>query len=196
LLACYLLFTVYSALSVVRGLQFLVSLHSHGGCGLRLGDIPTRQSAHCCCGLTSVPQPLLNESLLSMSVHANKLPSNVANDLSPTALPKNHFPLFSLFCPLSTGSLHFRESPWRPHSLTMKRYIVQEWVFLFFFGLPILTGVGQRFVLGEIIKVSAIDVPTLVDFIRTHQIEPNWMLMQLPGGWYRPEQTVNPGTEF
>ncbi|KAI1173765.1 hypothetical protein F4777DRAFT_424627 [Nemania sp. FL0916] len=40
----------------------------------------------------------------------------------------------------------------------------------------------KRFVLGEIIKVSAIDVPTLVDFIRAHKVEPNWMLMQLPGG--------------
>ncbi|KAI0455515.1 hypothetical protein F5B21DRAFT_513996 [Xylaria acuta] len=40
----------------------------------------------------------------------------------------------------------------------------------------------KRFVLGEIIKVSAIDVPTLVDFIKAHKVEPNWMLMQLPGG--------------
>ncbi|KAI1754302.1 hypothetical protein F4782DRAFT_528735 [Xylaria castorea] len=40
----------------------------------------------------------------------------------------------------------------------------------------------KRFVLGEIIKVSAINVPTLVDFIKAHKVEPNWMLMQLPGG--------------
>ncbi|KAI2642598.1 hypothetical protein GGS21DRAFT_181006 [Xylaria nigripes] len=40
----------------------------------------------------------------------------------------------------------------------------------------------KRFVLGEIIKVSAIDVPTLVDFIKAHKVQPNWMLMQLPGG--------------
>ncbi|KAI1202521.1 hypothetical protein F5X97DRAFT_319205 [Nemania serpens] len=40
----------------------------------------------------------------------------------------------------------------------------------------------KRFVLGEIIKVSAIDVPTLVEFIKAHRVEPNWMLMQLPGG--------------
>ncbi|KAI1808560.1 hypothetical protein F4811DRAFT_246438 [Daldinia bambusicola] len=40
----------------------------------------------------------------------------------------------------------------------------------------------KRFVLGEIIKVSTIDVSTLVDFIKAHQVEPNWMSMQLPGG--------------
>ncbi|KAI0180306.1 hypothetical protein GGR52DRAFT_237771 [Hypoxylon sp. FL1284] len=40
----------------------------------------------------------------------------------------------------------------------------------------------KRFVLGEMIKVSTIDVSTLVDFIRAHQVEPNWMSMQLPGG--------------
>ncbi|CAJ2507018.1 Uu.00g082040.m01.CDS01 [Anthostomella pinea] len=40
----------------------------------------------------------------------------------------------------------------------------------------------KRFVLGEMIKVSTIDVTTLIDFIRAHQIEPNWMSMQLPGG--------------
>ncbi|KAI1815293.1 hypothetical protein GGS20DRAFT_584655 [Poronia punctata] len=40
----------------------------------------------------------------------------------------------------------------------------------------------KRFVLGEIIKVSTIDVLTVVDFIKSHKIEPNWMLMQLPGG--------------
>jgi hypothetical protein len=38
--------------------------------------------------------------------------------------------------------------------------------------------------LGEIIKVSAIDVATLVDFIKAHKVEPDWMLMQLPGGLY------------
>ncbi|KAI8634848.1 hypothetical protein F5Y19DRAFT_127515 [Xylariaceae sp. FL1651] len=40
----------------------------------------------------------------------------------------------------------------------------------------------KRFVLGEMIKVSTIDVPTLVDFIKAHNVEPNWMSMQLPGG--------------
>ncbi|KAI1107222.1 hypothetical protein F4804DRAFT_220705 [Jackrogersella minutella] len=40
----------------------------------------------------------------------------------------------------------------------------------------------KRFVLGEMIKVSTIDVYTLVDFIKSHHVEPNWMSMQLPGG--------------
>ncbi|KAI0445031.1 hypothetical protein F4803DRAFT_548654 [Xylaria telfairii] len=40
----------------------------------------------------------------------------------------------------------------------------------------------KRFVLGEIIKASAIDGPLLVDFIKAHKVEPNWMLMQLPAG--------------
>ncbi|KAI1312116.1 hypothetical protein F5Y03DRAFT_264584 [Xylaria venustula] len=40
----------------------------------------------------------------------------------------------------------------------------------------------KRFVLAEIIKVSAIDVPTLVEFIRAHNIVPDWLEMQLPGG--------------
>ncbi|KAH9900387.1 hypothetical protein F4778DRAFT_139013 [Xylariomycetidae sp. FL2044] len=40
----------------------------------------------------------------------------------------------------------------------------------------------KRFVLGEIIKVSSVDVHTLVEFIKSHNIEPNWMSMQLPNG--------------
>ncbi|KAL7626751.1 hypothetical protein AAE478_003525 [Parahypoxylon ruwenzoriense] len=40
----------------------------------------------------------------------------------------------------------------------------------------------KRFVLGEMIKVSTIDISTLVDFIKAHHVEPNWMSMQLPGG--------------
>ncbi|RYP93408.1 hypothetical protein DL770_000451 [Monosporascus sp. CRB-9-2] len=40
----------------------------------------------------------------------------------------------------------------------------------------------KRFVLGEIIKVSNLDVATIVEFIRAHNVEPNWWLMQLPGG--------------
>src|SRR5436190_323068 len=39
------------------------------------------------------------------------------------------------------------------------------------------------------IKVSAIDVPTLVEFIRAHKVEPNWMSMQLPGGLYSLENS-------
>lgn len=34
------------------------------------------------------------------------------------------------------------------------------------------------------IKVSTIDISTLVDFIKVHHVDPNWMSMQLPGGTY------------
>ncbi|KAK3692904.1 hypothetical protein B0T22DRAFT_30480 [Podospora appendiculata] len=46
------------------------------------------------------------------------------------------------------------------------------------------TDVERRFVLAEMIKVSQMDVGTLVEFIRHHdiQISPNWLQMQLPGG--------------
>ena len=40
----------------------------------------------------------------------------------------------------------------------------------------------QRFVLGEMIKASSIDVVYLVEFIRQHDIEQNWLHMQLPIG--------------
>ncbi|KAI1768787.1 hypothetical protein GGR53DRAFT_352905 [Hypoxylon sp. FL1150] len=40
----------------------------------------------------------------------------------------------------------------------------------------------KRFVLGEMIKVSNVDISVLVEFIRAHRVEPNWMSMQLPGG--------------
>jgi hypothetical protein len=42
----------------------------------------------------------------------------------------------------------------------------------------------QRFLLGEMIKASSIDVPLLADFIKTHNVEQNWMFMQLPLGSY------------
>ncbi|KAI2615469.1 hypothetical protein GGR54DRAFT_290824 [Hypoxylon sp. NC1633] len=40
----------------------------------------------------------------------------------------------------------------------------------------------KRFVLGEMIKVSTIDVSSLVEFIKAHRVEPRWMSMQLPVG--------------
>ncbi|KAI0013623.1 hypothetical protein F4779DRAFT_344513 [Xylariaceae sp. FL0662B] len=40
----------------------------------------------------------------------------------------------------------------------------------------------KRFVLGEMIKASKIDISTLVEFIRAHHVTPEWMVMQLPGG--------------
>ncbi|ORY70082.1 uncharacterized protein BCR38DRAFT_99249 [Pseudomassariella vexata] len=39
-----------------------------------------------------------------------------------------------------------------------------------------------RFVLGEMIKASSIDVPLLAEFIKMHNVEQNWMYMQLPAG--------------
>ncbi|KAH8674063.1 hypothetical protein BX600DRAFT_509263 [Xylariales sp. PMI_506] len=39
-----------------------------------------------------------------------------------------------------------------------------------------------RFVLGEMIKASSVDVPLLAEFIKAHNIEQNWMHMQLPTG--------------
>ncbi|KAI6380415.1 hypothetical protein MCOR25_001610 [Pyricularia grisea] len=47
---------------------------------------------------------------------------------------------------------------------------------------PTFTEVDQRFVLGEIIKASDLDVGTLVDFICKHNVQPNWVRMQLPCG--------------
>lgn len=45
----------------------------------------------------------------------------------------------------------------------------------------------QRFVLAEMVKVSQMDVGVLVDFIKSHEVQPNWLLMQLPGGTPRPD---------
>ncbi|KAL2156407.1 hypothetical protein VTH82DRAFT_1152 [Thermothelomyces myriococcoides] len=39
----------------------------------------------------------------------------------------------------------------------------------------------KRFLLAEMIKVSSMDVGVLVDLIRSHGIQPDWMNMQLPG---------------
>lgn len=41
---------------------------------------------------------------------------------------------------------------------------------------------AQRFVLAEIIKLSQLDVGVIVDFIKSHGIQPDWLHMQLPGG--------------
>ncbi|AEO57993.1 hypothetical protein MYCTH_2304906 [Thermothelomyces thermophilus ATCC 42464] len=40
----------------------------------------------------------------------------------------------------------------------------------------------KRFLLAEMIKLSPLDVGVLVDFVRSHGIQPDWMHMQLPGG--------------
>ncbi|KAL8359614.1 hypothetical protein RB601_007735 [Gaeumannomyces tritici] len=44
------------------------------------------------------------------------------------------------------------------------------------------TDTEKRCVLAEIIKVSSLDVSTLVDFVRSYNVEPDWLSMQLPGG--------------
>ncbi|KAL2017686.1 hypothetical protein VTK56DRAFT_1846 [Thermocarpiscus australiensis] len=44
------------------------------------------------------------------------------------------------------------------------------------------TDAEKRFILAEMVKVSQMDVGVLVDFIKSHGIQPNWLLMQLPGG--------------
>ncbi|OIW33888.1 hypothetical protein CONLIGDRAFT_640965 [Coniochaeta ligniaria NRRL 30616] len=46
----------------------------------------------------------------------------------------------------------------------------------------VFTDAEKRFVLAEMIKVSHMDVGTLVDFVKYHGIAPDWMEMQLPGG--------------
>ncbi|KAK4146306.1 uncharacterized protein C8A04DRAFT_25813 [Dichotomopilus funicola] len=40
----------------------------------------------------------------------------------------------------------------------------------------------KRFVLAEMIKLSELDVGVLVNLIKSHGIQPDWMHMQLPGG--------------
>ncbi|KAK4123091.1 hypothetical protein N657DRAFT_447265 [Parathielavia appendiculata] len=40
----------------------------------------------------------------------------------------------------------------------------------------------KRFVLAEMIKLSQVDVGVLVDFVKSHGIEPDWLHMQLPSG--------------
>lgn len=50
----------------------------------------------------------------------------------------------------------------------------------------------QRFLLGEMIKASSVDVPLLAEFIRTHNIEQNWMFMQLPIGMCSPPPLAVP----
>ncbi|KAK3901046.1 hypothetical protein C8A05DRAFT_16717 [Staphylotrichum tortipilum] len=40
----------------------------------------------------------------------------------------------------------------------------------------------KRFVLAEMIKLSQLDVNVLVNFVKAHGIQPDWLHMQLPGG--------------
>ncbi|KAH7326394.1 hypothetical protein B0I35DRAFT_133817 [Stachybotrys elegans] len=47
---------------------------------------------------------------------------------------------------------------------------------------PSFTGAEKRFVLAEMIKASSVDIDSLVFFIKSQGIEPDWMSMQLPLG--------------
>lgn len=40
----------------------------------------------------------------------------------------------------------------------------------------------QRFVLAEYIKASQVDTDQLVAFIKQCKLQPDWFMMQLPGG--------------
>ncbi|KAK1691231.1 hypothetical protein BDP55DRAFT_690201 [Colletotrichum godetiae] len=40
----------------------------------------------------------------------------------------------------------------------------------------------KRFILAEAIKNSSLDVGLLVGFLKTHNVEPDWLKMQLPSG--------------
>ncbi|KAF6836935.1 hypothetical protein CMUS01_05201 [Colletotrichum musicola] len=44
------------------------------------------------------------------------------------------------------------------------------------------TDVEKRFILAEVIKTSNLDVGRLVEFLRSYNVEPDWLKMQLPGG--------------
>jgi hypothetical protein len=53
---------------------------------------------------------------------------------------------------------------------------------------------SQRFLLGEMIKASSVDVSLLAEFIKAHNIEQNWMNMQLPIGMYSGDSGDIPRT--
>jgi hypothetical protein len=59
--------------------------------------------------------------------------------------------------------------------------------FLYKLGVSVMMNLSftreeKLFVLAEMIKASRIDVESLVDFIKYHRIEPDWMSMQIPLG--------------
>ncbi|PFH55904.1 hypothetical protein XA68_17429 [Ophiocordyceps unilateralis] len=47
---------------------------------------------------------------------------------------------------------------------------------------PPFTAEEKRFMLGEMIKSSAVDIDNLIYFVHASSISPNWMHMQLPHG--------------
>lgn len=40
----------------------------------------------------------------------------------------------------------------------------------------------QRFLLAEMIRLSPLNVSILVDFVKSHGIQPDWLHMQVPSG--------------
>jgi hypothetical protein len=50
----------------------------------------------------------------------------------------------------------------------------------------VLNDTEKRFILAEMIKLSDVDVGVLIHLVKSHDIQPNWLHMQLPGGkWCR-----------
>ena len=113
---------------------------------------------------------VFNSRIRSFLFSNDLLATLLAYPLSSFPLPPSSFPLSDLAARHGYYVFGRREGNttcvWSPRCFLTNTYLL------------------QRFVLGEMIKVSTIDVATLVDFIRNHQVEPNWMLMQLPGGMY------------
>jgi hypothetical protein len=53
----------------------------------------------------------------------------------------------------------------------------------------------QRFILAEMVKNSHLDIGLLVEFIKSHGVQPDWLSMQLPGGrsrWLSDAQGFKP----
>ncbi|KAH6636245.1 hypothetical protein F5144DRAFT_172118 [Chaetomium tenue] len=46
----------------------------------------------------------------------------------------------------------------------------------------VLNDTEKRFILAEMIKLSDVDVGVLIHLVKSHDIQPKWMYMQLPGG--------------
>ncbi|KAH6850014.1 hypothetical protein B0I37DRAFT_352547 [Chaetomium sp. MPI-CAGE-AT-0009] len=46
----------------------------------------------------------------------------------------------------------------------------------------VLNDTEKRFILAEMIKLSDVDIGVLIHLVKSHDIQPNWLHMQLPGG--------------
>jgi len=47
---------------------------------------------------------------------------------------------------------------------------------------PVFNNAEKRFLLAEMIKQSPLDIGVLVDFVKSQNIQPDWLNIQLPGG--------------